>query len=186
MHSRDQNETANVRTEEETPMKRRTVLAGVLPLLQGGQWLDRLLLVNQGEVIEKRLLGITDEGTTEIAVLDSDGTTISNEHEDLLGQAPGEIPTETANSLRESYDDLRFHTTVSHHGNSLNILGRTGTIEYQTSRALYSGIAVGDHISFQTSLLERDTIISLSCLTSERESLQRRCPVGVEDPTTDQ
>ncbi|MDS0222826.1 hypothetical protein NDI54_15880 [Haloarcula sp. S1AR25-5A] len=166
-------------------MKRRTVLAGILPLLQSGQWLDRLLLVNQGEVIEKRLLGITDEGTTEIAVLDSDGPTVSNEHEELLGQAPGEITTETANSLRETYDDLRFHTTVSHHGTSLNIFGRTGTIEYQTSRALYSGMAVGDHMSFQTSLLERDTIISLSCITSERESLQRRCPVGVEDPTAE-
>ncbi|GCF15074.1 hypothetical protein Harman_30090 [Haloarcula mannanilytica] len=186
MHSRDQNETANVRTKEETPMKRRTVLAGVLPLLQAGQWLDRLSLVNQGKVVRKRLLGITDEGMTEIAVLDSDGATVSNEHEELLGQAPGEITTEAANSLGEAYDDLRFQTTVSHHGDGLSILGRTGTIEYQTSRALYSGIAVGDHISFQTSLLKADTIISLSCLTSERESLQHRCPVGVEDPTTDQ
>jgi len=186
MHSRDQNETTNVRTEEEIPMKRRTVLAGVLPLLQGGRWLDRLLLVNQGEIVEKRLLGVTDEQTTEIAVLGSDGTAVSAEYEELLGQAPGEIPVETANILRETYDDLRFHTTVSHHGDSFDIFGRTGTVEYRTSRALYSGLALGDHISFQTSLLEGDTIISLSCLTSERESLQRRCQVGVEDPTTDQ
>jgi hypothetical protein len=167
-------------------MKRRTVLAGVLPVLQGGKWLDRLLLVNQGEIIRKRLLGIDGEETTEIAVLDSEETLVSADYEKLLGESPGKIPTKTANSLRENYDDLRFHMTISHHGNSLNIFGRTETMEYQTSRALYSGIGVGDHISFQTSLLEGETIISLSCLTSEKETLQRRCQVGVDDPTADQ
>lgn len=167
-------------------MKRRTVLAGILPVLQGGQWLDRLLLVNQGEVIEKRLLGIDGQETTEIAVLASDETTVSADHEELLGQSPGEIPTRTATTLRETYDELRFHTTINHNGDSPDIFGRSETSEYQTSRALYTGIAVGDHISFQTSLLEGDTIISLSCLTSEKESLQRRCQVGVEDPTADQ
>lgn len=166
-------------------MKRRTVLAGVLPLLQGGRWLDRLLLVNQGEVLRKRFVGLTEEETTDIVVIDSDETTVSSRHEDLLGQSPGDVSAETASSLRELYDDVRFHMTVSHHEDGPNIFGRTGTTEYRASRTLYSGTAVGDHISFQTSLLEGDTIISLSCLASEKESLQRRCRVGAEDPTAD-
>jgi len=188
MRSRDQNETdnpANYRMDEEPAMKRRTVLAGVLPLLQGGRWLDWLLLVNQGEVVQKRFLGIAGEETTEIAVTAGDQTTVSSQHEDLLGQSPGDISAETANTLRETYESIRFQTTINHHDDGVDVFGRTGTIEYSTSRALYSGLAVGDHISFQTSLLDRDTIISLSCRTGEEESLQRRCRVGVEDPTSD-
>jgi hypothetical protein len=184
LHDDNERNTAAInRTEKEGTMKRRTVLAGVLPLLQGGRWVDQLLLVNQGEIIEKRFVGITGEEETEIAVIDGDGATVSPEHEDLLGQSPGEVSTETVNSLRDAYEDIRFHTTISHHTDGLNILSRTGTTEYQTSRVLFSGLAVGDHISFQTSLLERDTIISLSCRTGDKESLQRRCRVGVEDPT---
>ncbi|EMA09816.1 hypothetical protein C437_04935 [Haloarcula vallismortis ATCC 29715] len=166
-------------------MKRRTMLAGVLPFLQGGRWLDQMLLVNQGEIVEKRFIGIAEGETTEIASIDDDGTTVSSEHEGQLGQSPREISTEVAASLRGTYDTLRFHITVAHHGGSLNIFGRTGLEEYRTSRALYSGVAVGNHISFQTSLLNRDTIISLSCLADEKEALQRRCQVGVEDPTAE-
>ena len=164
-------------------MKRRTVLAGVLPFLQGGRWLDQLLLVNQGEIMQKRFIGIAEGETTEIAVIDSDGTTVSSEHEGELGQSPGEISPEVATSLRETYGSIRFHVTVNHHSGSLKLFSRTGTVEYRASRALYTGTAVGDHISFQTSLLNGDVITSLSCLANEKESLQRRCRVGVEDPT---
>jgi len=166
-------------------MKRRTVLAGVLPFLQGGRWLDQLLLVNQGEVVGKRLVGITGEGTTEIAVISGTETDVSSEHEDLLGDSPEGVSAEVTSILREIYDDIRFDVTVSHHEGSLNILGRTGTAEYRTSRALYSGLDVGEHISFQTSLLKRDTITSLSCRANEEASLKRRCRVGIEDPTAE-
>ncbi|MFY4813668.1 hypothetical protein ACOJIV_13370 [Haloarcula sp. AONF1] len=166
-------------------MKRRSVLAGVVPFLQGGRWLDQLLLVNQGEIVQKRFVGIAEGETTEIAVIDDDGTTVSSEHEEQLGQSPAEISPEVATSLRETYDSIRFHVTVNHHTGSLKVFGRTGLVEYRTSRALYSGTAVGDHISFQTSLLNSDTIISLSCLADEKESLQRRCRVGVEDLTAE-
>ncbi|EMA27155.1 hypothetical protein [Haloarcula japonica] len=166
-------------------MKRRTVLAGVVPFLQGGRWLDQLLLVNQGEIVQKRFVGIAGGETTEIAVTDDDGTTVSSEHEGQLGQSPAKISPEVATSLRETYDSIRFHVTVNHHNGSLKVFSRTGSVEYRISRALYSGIAVGDHISFQTSLLNSDTIISLSCLADQKESLQRRCRVGVEDPTAE-
>lgn len=166
-------------------MKRRTVLAGVLPMLQGGRWVDQLLLVNQGEVVGKRFVGITGGETTDIAVIDDTETDISSEQEDLLEDSPGDISTVVVDSLRGAYDAIRFHVTVNHHEDGRNILGRTGTTEYQTSRVLYSGLAVGEHISFQTSLLERDTIISLSCRTSEKASLKRRCRVDVKDPTTE-
>ncbi|MDQ2074228.1 hypothetical protein RBH20_16950 [Haloarcula sp. H-GB4] len=166
-------------------MKRRTVLAGVLPFLQGTRWLDQLLLVNQGEVVQKRFVGIAEGETTEIAVIDDDETTVSSEHEGQLGQSPGEIPPEVATSIRKTYDSIQFHVTVDHHNSSFKLFSRTGTMDYRTSRALYSGTTVGDHISFQTSLLNGDTIISLSCLANEKESLQRRCRVGVEDPTTE-
>ncbi|WP_058992109.1 hypothetical protein [Haloarcula sp. CBA1127] len=164
-------------------MKRRTVLAGVVPFLQVGQWLDQLLLVNQGEIVQKRFVGIAKGETTEIAVTGDDGTTVSSEHEGQLGQSPGEISPEVATSLRETYDSIRFHITVNHHSGSLKLFSRTGTVEYRTSRTLYTETAVGDHISFQTSLLNGDTIISLSCLANEKESLQRRCRVRVEGPT---
>lgn len=167
-------------------MKRRTVLGGILPLLQGGSWLDRLLLVNQGEIVRKRVIGIIGGETTEIVTIDSDGPSVLSKHEGMLGQSPGDVSAETANSLRNTYDSIRFHITVSHHSDTINILDRTGTTEYRTSRTLYSETSVSDHLSFQTSLLEQDTIISLSCLASEKESLQRRCQVGVEDPTADQ
>lgn len=166
-------------------MKRRTVLAGVLPFLQGTRWLDRLLLVNQGEIVQKRFVGIAGGETTEIVVVDDDGTTVSSEHKGLLGQSPEEISPADATSLRETYDAIQFHVTVNHHSSSLELFSRTGTVDYRTSRALYSGTAVGDHISFQTSLLNGDTIISLSCLADEKEVLQRRCRVGVEDPTAE-
>lgn len=190
MRWHDQNETenpnhSNHRTEEQSAMKRRTVLAGVLPLLQGGRWLDRLLLVNKGAVVQKRFIGIAGEETTEIAVIDSDGTAVSSKHEGLLRESPGDISPEIANSLRETYDSIRFHITVRHHNDSPNMFSRTGTADYRTSRTIYSGAAVGDHISFQTSLLEENTIISLSCLASEKESLQPRCRVRVEDPTAE-
>jgi len=190
MRWRDQNETDNPnqsirRKEEHSAMKRRTVLAGVVPFLQVGRWLDQLLLVNQGEIVQKRFVGIAEGETTEITVTDDDGTTVSSEHEGQLGQSPAEISPEVATSLRERYDSIRFHVTVNHHNDSPKVFGRTGTIEYQTSRTLYSGIAVGDHISFQTSLLNANSIISLSCLANEKESLQRRCRVGVEDPTAE-
>lgn len=167
-------------------MKRRTVLAGILPLLQGGRWLDQLLLVNQGEVVEKRVIGINEGETTDIVTIDSDGTSVSSKDGEALMQSPGNVPPETANSLRNTYQSVRFHITVNHHSETINIFGRTRTTAYRASRALYSETSVGDHISFQTSLLEQDTIISLSCLASEKESLQRRCQVGVEDPTVDQ
>lgn len=166
-------------------MRRRTVLASVLPFLQGGRWLDQLLLVNQGEVVGKRLVGITEEGTTEIAVISGTETDVSSEHEDLLGDSPERVSAEVTNILREIYDDIRFDITVSHHEGSLNILGRTGTTEYRTSRAIYSGLDIGEHISFQTSLLKRDAIISLSCRASDEASLKRRCRVGIEDPTAE-
>jgi len=167
-------------------MKRRTVLGGILPLLQGGRWLDRLLLVNQGEIVRKRLIGIIEGDKTEIVAIDNDGTAVLSKHEGALGQSPGDVSPETANSLRDAYDSIRFHITVNHHSDTINIFGRTGTTEYRTSRTLYSETSVGDHLSFQTSLLEQDTIISLSCLASEKESLQHRCQIGVEDPTADQ
>ncbi|KOX92610.1 hypothetical protein [Haloarcula rubripromontorii] len=166
-------------------MKRRTVLAGVLPSLQGGRWLEQLLLVNQGEIVQKRFVGIAAGESTEIASIDGDGTTVSSKHEGQLEQSPEEISATVATSLRETYDSLRFHVTVAHDDGSLKMFSRTGLVEYRTSRALYNGITVGDHISFQTSLLNSDTIISLSCLAEEEESLQRRCRVGVEDPTAE-
>jgi hypothetical protein len=166
-------------------MKRRTVLAGVLPFLQGTRWVDQLLLVNQGEIVQKRFVGIAGGETTEIVVIDDDGATVSSKHEGLLGQSPEEISPAVATSLRETYDSIQFHITVNHHNSGLKLFSRTGTVDYRTSRALYSGTAVGDHISFQTSLLDGDTIISLSCLAKEKESLQRRCRVGVEDPTAE-
>ncbi|MGB9951577.1 hypothetical protein ACOZ4F_04125, partial [Haloarcula marismortui] len=79
-------------------MKRRTVLAGVLPFLQGGRWLDQLLLVNQGEIVQKRFVGIAEGETTEIASIDNDETTVSSKHEGQLGQSPGEISTAVATS----------------------------------------------------------------------------------------
>jgi hypothetical protein len=164
-------------------MKRRTVLGSALPLLQGGRWLDQFLFVNRGEIVRKRVIGTTGGDSTEIVVIDGDGAAVSSEHEGLLEQSPGDVPAETANSLRERYDSIRFQLTVSHHDDGPVIFGRTGTTEYRTSRTLYSGTTVEDHISFQTSLLERDTIISLSCLASDKESLQRRCRVEVGDPT---
>jgi len=170
----------------EREMKRRTMLGSILPLLQGGRWLDRLLLVNQGKIVRKRLIGIIEDKTTEIVAIDSDGTAVLSKHEGALGQSPGDVSTETATSLRDTYDSIHFHITVNHHNDTISVFGRTGTTEYRTSRTLYSDTSVGDHLSFQTSLLEQDTIISLSCLASEKESLQRRCQVGVEDPTADQ
>ncbi|AUG49108.1 hypothetical protein BVU17_16135 [Haloarcula taiwanensis] len=164
-------------------MKRRTVLAGVLPFLQGGRWLDQLLLVNQGEIVQKRFVGIAEGETTEIASIDNDETTVSSKHEGQLGQSPGEISTAVATSLRETYDSVQFQVTVDHADGTINMFSRTGSVEYRASRTLYNGVTVGDHISFQTSLLNRDTIISLSCLAKEEESLQRRCRVDIEDPT---
>lgn len=164
-------------------MKRRTVLTSFLPLLQGGRWLDQLLLVNQGEIVQKRLFGVTDGEEAEVAVIATDGSTVASNYTDLLGESPGEVSTEVARELREEYDTLRFSVTVSHYDTGGTLLGRTGTTEYETSRILYSGMGVGDHISFQTSLLNRNTIISLSCLSSDKSSLQRRCRVGVKDPT---
>ncbi|MGB9951106.1 hypothetical protein ACOZ4F_01700, partial [Haloarcula marismortui] len=85
--------------------------------------------------------------------------------------------------LRETYDSVQFQVTVDHADGTINMFSRTGSVEYRASRTLYNGVTVGDHISFQTSLLNRDTIISLSCLAKEEESLQRRCRVDIEDPT---
>ncbi len=101
MRWRDQNETDNPnqsirRKEEHSAMKRRTVLAGVVPFLQVGRWLDQLLLVNQGEIVQKRFVGIAEGETTEITVTDDDGTTVSSEHEGQLGQSPAEISPEVA------------------------------------------------------------------------------------------
>ncbi|KAA9396018.1 hypothetical protein Har1130_17105 [Haloarcula sp. CBA1130] len=164
-------------------MKRRTLLGGALPLLGVGRWVDQLLFANRGEIVQKRLIGTVAGEATELVVIDSDGAAVAAEHEEVLGQSPGGVPAGTANALRERYDSLRFQLTVSHHDDGPAMLGRTGTTEYRTSRTLYSGTTVGDHISFQTSLLERETIISLSCLASDEESLQRRCRVDIDDPT---
>ncbi|WP_434531774.1 hypothetical protein ACODNH_22900 [Haloarcula sp. NS06] len=130
-------------------MKRRTVLAGVLPFLQGTRWLDQLLLVNQGEVVQKRFVGIAEGETTEIAVIDDDETTVSSEHEGQLGQSPGEIPPEVATSIRKTYDSIQFHVTVDHHNSSFKLFSRTGTMDYRTSRALYSGTTVGTTFRFR-------------------------------------
>ena len=166
-------------------MKRRTLLGGAVPLLGVGRWVDQLLFVNRGEIVRKRLIGTAAGEATELVVIDSDGTTVAADHEELLGQSPGGVPAGVANALRERYDSLRFQLTVSHHDDGPAMLGRTGTTEYRTSRALYNGTTVGDHISFQTSLLKRDTIISLSCLASDKASLQRRCRVDINDPTAE-
>ncbi|WP_336338472.1 hypothetical protein [Haloarcula brevis] len=164
-------------------MKRRTLLGSALPVLGVGRWLDQLLFANRGEIVRKRLVGTAGGETTDLVVIDGDGTAVASEHEGLLGESPGDVSAATANAVRERYDSVRFHLTVSHHDGGPAVLARTGTTEYRTSRTLYSGTAVGDHISFQTSLLGRDTIISLSCLASDRESLQRRCRVDIDDPT---
>lgn len=166
-------------------MKRRTFLAGttLLPLLPVKQWLRQLLLGNNGEVVEKRVLAITDGEKQELVTITSDSESISQDHWEQLSESPGEIDADTVTRLREQYDEIRFTVTVSHHEASLGHSADSEPVEYQTSRVIYTGVDIGDHLAFQTSLLRPNAIISLSCHTDDKASLQQKCRVDMENPT---
>jgi len=170
-------------------MRRRTFLAGsaltTVPSIE--QFLRWLLQVNQGEIVAKRLLAVPESGSErrEIAAVDANGASVVSHHEDLLAESPGSITTAAATELRTQYRELRFQVTVSHHETSLGRPADGEPVEYQTSRVLYSGMDVGDHATFQTSPLDENTLVSLSCLSEDKSSLRRRCRVGIEDPTED-
>lgn len=170
-------------------MKRRmllvgTALASLPPIEKILQWFGG---ANQGQIVAKRLLAVpeTESEWRELAAVDTNGTSVVSSHEDLLAESPGTIPTDVATELRNQYREIRFHVTVSHHEASLGRPVDGEPVEYQTSRVLYSEMGVGDHATFQTSFLDENTLVSLSCLSSDKSSLGRRCRVDVEDPTTD-
>lgn len=164
-------------------MKRRTFLASAVPLAGLGQWLQRLFLVNQGEVVEKRITVSDGAGRHEIARIDATGQSVSPRHEAEFGESIGKVDTKTAQRLRDEYGEVTFRISVAHHETSFGRPAGATPVDYQTTRVLYSGVAVGDHISFQTSILRENAVISLSCLTDDEESLQRRCGVAIEDPS---
>ncbi|WP_424004992.1 hypothetical protein ACOZ4I_18910 (plasmid) [Haloarcula salina] len=168
-------------------MKRRTFLtsSALVSVPSVEKLLQLLLQVNQGQIVAKRLLAVPEGGAEqhELAAVDANGTSVASNHEDLLAESPGTVPTEAATELRTQYRELRFRVTVSHHESSLGRPADGEPVEYETSRVLYSGMDIGDHATFQTSLLDDNTLVSLSCLSDEKSSLQRRCRVGVEDPT---
>ncbi|MBV0902742.1 hypothetical protein [Haloarcula salina] len=170
-------------------MKRRTFLTGsalvsVPSVEQLLQWLQR---VNQGQIVAKRLIAVPEPGSErrEIAAVDANGTSVVSDHEDLLAESAGSITTAAATELRTQYRELRFQVTVSHHETSLGRPTDGEPVEYETSRVLYSGMDIGDHATFQTSLLDEDSLVSLSCLTEDKSSLRQRCRVGIENPTED-
>lgn len=166
-------------------MKRRTVLAAaVLPPLSGlRQWIHPLMRVNQGEIVGKRVVAVDGRRERELVHLDADSQRVMPDHEALFGGSPGEVSTETARRLRDRYADVVFHVTVAHHETSVGRPDDGSPVEYQTSRVLYSETAVGSHVSFQTSLLRPAALISMSCRADNKESLQHRCQISVEDPT---
>ena len=166
-------------------MKRREVLAvgAATPLVTVRKWLRRLFSLNQGEVVEKRLVGIGNGGEEELAVVGSDSTTVAEGYNSLLGDKPGQIGEQTVTSLRTDFRELVYKVAVQPTDDSLLQADDGGPVIYRTSRILFSGMEIGDHATFQTSLLRPRTIISLSCLADSRSALKHRCPVNIDDPT---
>ncbi|KAA9400617.1 hypothetical protein Har1131_18145 [Haloarcula sp. CBA1131] len=169
-------------------MKRRTLLAaGVLPPMSVfGKWLNRLLLANRGKVLEKQVTAFEGSETQELVRITDEGSEVADDIEALLGEEAGELSTRQAEKLRAQYDAVRFHVTVAHHTSSHGGPDDGSPVEYKTSRMLYSGMNIGDHISFQTSLIRGNSIISLSCLAKDKKSLQPRCRVGVDGPNDEE
>ena len=178
-------DTDSLQTREHSSVNRRTVLgmAALGPLTGVRSLIERLFRGNQAAVVEKRLVGVEGSDVIEIARTGADGTEIASRHDGLFEGAPGVVDDATAQQLRSRYDELRFFVGLRHHADSASAPEDDTPVEYETSRALYNGMDVGDHVSFQTSLLNPNTIISLSCLTDSEESLRPRCRVDIDDPT---
>jgi hypothetical protein len=171
-------------------MYRRTFLGALaLPVLAEIRRLLEGPYVNRGEIVTKRITGRRDGHRTELVRADAESRSVAPAVADLFDEGatdPLNVSDATAQRLRDRFEDVELVVAVRHHDRSRSKPDGGRPVEYRTIRALFNGLAIGNHVSFQTSLLRPRTLVSLSCVADDEDALRARCAVDIESDPTDE